>query len=634
MPVPKQQYFDSTNQRFLAGGKLYTYAAGTTTPKATYTDSAGLVPQTNPIILNARGEPDSPIYWDGAYKVVLKDSHDSTIYTVDNYKSDPFGVVAFVTNIAASAGSSLIGFILASAAAIKTTVQAKLRERPSLLDFMTDAQRADVVGNVGSIDVSAAVQAAIDAYVDPEAPAGTYLINTPLSVTSDLTIKGKKRKTIFRKTSTTTNTVTRTYVDSSGVTQTLTWDQPVVFNLICPNNSYLTDFNIDGVSFDLPADGSVGAFHGQRVAYSSFRNLHCNNSKFFAKGYDMFQILWENIRTRFSINHFLLDTGTSQQFINVACDLKNATGGSGFVISNLFYSSMYGCAADSLDVCYDFTASQIAMHGCGSESFSRLIRARSGSNIAIHGGALKIYKNAGLVGTYTPYEFDDANTQVTMIDTWLGIANPTDPGGTYASVAITNGAQVTMNNIRNPVELNGGVGNWWFVTGANSLMTQIDSSGIRYINSNGTSRYDGTSNLKAFSYSKTIAAGSAISIFRIAASSYGDSFNGRVRVHMVNGYGVDLGFSGVMEFQITGFKETTTSQNITLIGQTFTVSNTGGGAFGGVTGTLLRNGDNTVDFQLNVANAPAVVGSTVVSVFVDYMTNSSTTASSVAITGV
>jgi hypothetical protein len=262
------------------------------------------------------------------------------------------------------------------------------------------------------------------------------------------------------------------------------------------------------------------------------------------------------------------------------------------------------------------------------------LRVRSGSNIAIHGGALKIYKNAGLTSTYTPYEVDDANTIVTMIDTWLGIANPTSPGGTYASFAVTAGAQLMLNNVRAPVELNGGVGNWWFVTGTNSLMTILDSSGIRYINPNGPSRWDGTSNLKTFSYSKTIPAGSAQSVFRIPSTAYGDSFSARIRVHLINGYTTDLGFSGVMEFQATGFKETTTSQNLTLIGQTFTVTNTGGGSFGGVTGTLLRNGDNTVDFQLNVANAPAVVGNTIVSVFVDYMTNSGTNASSTQIVGV
>lgn len=84
MPLPKQQFFSSIGTP-LNGGKLYTYAAGTTDPKATYTDSAGTIPQTNPIVLNARGEPNSPIYWSGAYKIELRDVLGNVIYTVDNY---------------------------------------------------------------------------------------------------------------------------------------------------------------------------------------------------------------------------------------------------------------------------------------------------------------------------------------------------------------------------------------------------------------------------------------------------------------------------------------------------------------------------------------------------------------------
>lgn len=86
MPNPKQQYFDASGNP-LAGGKIYTYRAGTsaspTNYKATYSDSGGSVANTNPIILDSRGE--ATIYWAGSYKVVVKDSNDNTIYTVDNY---------------------------------------------------------------------------------------------------------------------------------------------------------------------------------------------------------------------------------------------------------------------------------------------------------------------------------------------------------------------------------------------------------------------------------------------------------------------------------------------------------------------------------------------------------------------
>ena len=84
-PTPRMQFFTATGTP-LVGGKLYTYAAGTTTPLATYTDSTGATANTNPIILDARGEAS---VWCGAaqYYFVLRDSLDTLIWTADNINS-------------------------------------------------------------------------------------------------------------------------------------------------------------------------------------------------------------------------------------------------------------------------------------------------------------------------------------------------------------------------------------------------------------------------------------------------------------------------------------------------------------------------------------------------------------------
>ena len=55
------QFFDD-NGNPLTGGKVYTYAAGTTTPLATYTTSTGAVANTNPIILDAAGRTPNEIW--------------------------------------------------------------------------------------------------------------------------------------------------------------------------------------------------------------------------------------------------------------------------------------------------------------------------------------------------------------------------------------------------------------------------------------------------------------------------------------------------------------------------------------------------------------------------------------------
>lgn len=82
-PSAKQQFFSDAGVP-LVGGKVYTYAAGTSTPLATYQDSAGVTLNTNPIILDSRGEANIWLSPSLAYKFVLKDSTDATIWTVDN----------------------------------------------------------------------------------------------------------------------------------------------------------------------------------------------------------------------------------------------------------------------------------------------------------------------------------------------------------------------------------------------------------------------------------------------------------------------------------------------------------------------------------------------------------------------
>lgn len=131
-PTAKQQFFDA-NGNPLVGGKLYTYIAGTTSPAVTYVDSAGSTTNTNPIILDSRGEAN---VWlgTGTYKFKLVSATNVEIWTVDNIPGAPSENAALVA-LAASNGSSLVGFIQSGTGAVATTVQTKLRESVSVADF-------------------------------------------------------------------------------------------------------------------------------------------------------------------------------------------------------------------------------------------------------------------------------------------------------------------------------------------------------------------------------------------------------------------------------------------------------------------------------------------------------------------
>lgn len=80
------QFFDN-NGVILSGGKIYTYAAGTTTPQATYTSATGTTPHTNPIVLDSAGRvPGGEIWLTDSliYKFVIETSTAILIGTYDN----------------------------------------------------------------------------------------------------------------------------------------------------------------------------------------------------------------------------------------------------------------------------------------------------------------------------------------------------------------------------------------------------------------------------------------------------------------------------------------------------------------------------------------------------------------------
>lgn len=100
-PVGNGFQFFSNDGLPLAGGKIQTYQAGSTTPLTTYTDSSGLIANTNPIILGTSGRPPSEIWLTEGffYKFVLTDASDVVIDTYDNL----YGFIATVPPVAPSA---------------------------------------------------------------------------------------------------------------------------------------------------------------------------------------------------------------------------------------------------------------------------------------------------------------------------------------------------------------------------------------------------------------------------------------------------------------------------------------------------------------------------------------------------
>lgn len=110
LPWPLAKFFAVNTNLPLSGGKVYTYLAGTSTPQASYSDSAGLIPNTNPVILNSNGE--ASIYLSAliSYKINLTDANDVQIpgYPVDNIIGDGSQLRADLGSSNTNLGVSLV----------------------------------------------------------------------------------------------------------------------------------------------------------------------------------------------------------------------------------------------------------------------------------------------------------------------------------------------------------------------------------------------------------------------------------------------------------------------------------------------------------------------------------------------
>jgi hypothetical protein len=170
-----QQFFTDTGVP-LSGGKLYSYAAGTTTPQATYTTAAGSIAHANPIILDSAGRVSTGEIWLTAgsnYKFVLKTSADITIATWDN--------ITGINGTGITSNAVNVQYDPPFTNGVSTNVQVKLSQYITAEDF-------GAVGN-GTANDTTALQNAIDSLTSGQ----ILLIQGNYKITSALTITNKSR---------------------------------------------------------------------------------------------------------------------------------------------------------------------------------------------------------------------------------------------------------------------------------------------------------------------------------------------------------------------------------------------------------------------------------------------------------
>lgn len=142
-PVIKQQFFDDNGDP-LAGGKIYSYQAGTTTPQATYTDSTGATPNANPVILDAAGRAAIWLNTDLSYKFLIKTSADVSVFNEDN-------IIGLSTNNSVATASIQDLAVTTGKLADDSVTAAKLADSASI-----DANRAVTTDHIRDAAVTRA----------------------------------------------------------------------------------------------------------------------------------------------------------------------------------------------------------------------------------------------------------------------------------------------------------------------------------------------------------------------------------------------------------------------------------------------------------------------------------------------
>ncbi|MEK9722469.1 MAG: hypothetical protein VW405_03145 [Rhodospirillaceae bacterium] len=88
MPSPVFTGLDSNGDP-VAGGLLYVYQAGTTTPATTYSDVSLTTPNSNPVVLDSAGRATVYLSPGSSYKFLLKTAASATVWTQDHIAAVP-----------------------------------------------------------------------------------------------------------------------------------------------------------------------------------------------------------------------------------------------------------------------------------------------------------------------------------------------------------------------------------------------------------------------------------------------------------------------------------------------------------------------------------------------------------------
>lgn len=169
LTAPLASFFDR-NGNALENGFLYIGTAGQnpqTNPISVYWDAALTIPAAQPFRVSGgyiyRNGTPANVYVGENCSITVRDRNGALVYTIPTF-----------VLLSASGGSAEIGFIQAGVGAIERTVQSKLRDIVSVLDFIPTALHAGIKDGTNTTPLKTYLQAAHAASNHVRYAQGTY----------------------------------------------------------------------------------------------------------------------------------------------------------------------------------------------------------------------------------------------------------------------------------------------------------------------------------------------------------------------------------------------------------------------------------------------------------------------------
>ena len=257
-------------------------------PKSAYWDASLTTPAAQPIRTTGgypvRNGSPARIYTDGDYSIRINNKNGTLVYSspasTDRLDSWQIGynggtVRDVLDAVTGPSGAASVGYMPAGTGAVATNVQSKLREAVSVFDYMDKDQIADVESGNASVDVTLAIQNAINNNRFVYFPEGVYRTSATLTLSDYQTVVGAGSSVSVIK-----NDVSDVF--SKGLSTKTDGNYITVRGIGCTKtfnkDSRTIAFNLTNVSFSTFEDIAATNFYGVVYMYRDAVGTHTGDT--------------------------------------------------------------------------------------------------------------------------------------------------------------------------------------------------------------------------------------------------------------------------------------------------------------------------------------------------------------------